>query len=372
MGEVPDILAPNPEIQATLIEDGFEGNVNYKGHGLQRAFILTVLQHLAITSHIIELQEGEESEGEVQDSAQKPELIIAIEEPELYLHPSRSRYLSELFYKLTSNEGDDRVQVIYTTHSPYFVGLDRYNNIRIVRKESLSGTSTLQSTVKQFPVSELLQELARIYDKDPGDFSHEGFIARAAPIMDVVVNEGFFADSVLVVEGLSDMGIFWKLQEIMGKDWAQQSIVVVPAEGKGKMDRPILTFKGFSIPTYFVFDADNHNIGKGDKEERTKKENHMLMRLAGVEIEDFPDTQINEGWAVFSDKLEETIKEELGEVLYNDLRVIVKDELGYTESDSVLKNVYCASRFIELVYEKGHRLLTLEEIISKVTDMKNN
>ena len=368
LNEIPDIRPPTPDIMATLIEDGFEGNINYKGHGLQRAFILTLLQQLAITTHITELQEGEEPENPEENIQLKPELIIAIEEPELYLHPSRSRYLSELFNKLTKSEADERVQILYTTHSPYFVDLDRFDNVRIVRKTQSPDSETLQSTVTQYSLTEAYEEIARICNIDSKEFTREGFKARATPIMDVIVNEGFFADSVLVVEGLSDTGIFWKLQEILKKNWAQKGIVICPAGGKTKMDRAIVIFRGLSIPTYFLFDGDNNKIGKSD-EQKTKEINHRFLRLAGVEVEDFPDTQIHETWAIFEDKLEKTIKEELGETNYNGILTIIKEKLGYDDPKDVLKNIEGSSMFIELLYEKGYNLSTLEQIVEKVTEL---
>ncbi len=57
---VPDIQLPSPQV--TLIEDNFEGGISHKGHGLQRALILTLLQHLAITK-----PEEPESEKKSED-----------------------------------------------------------------------------------------------------------------------------------------------------------------------------------------------------------------------------------------------------------------------------------------------------------------
>jgi hypothetical protein len=45
--QAQDFALPLPSADIFLDEDGFEGPVDRKGHGLQRAFILTLLQHLA-------------------------------------------------------------------------------------------------------------------------------------------------------------------------------------------------------------------------------------------------------------------------------------------------------------------------------------
>ena len=47
---IEDIEAPPPNAQVALVEDAFRAPVERTGHGLQRAFILSLLQHLALAS----------------------------------------------------------------------------------------------------------------------------------------------------------------------------------------------------------------------------------------------------------------------------------------------------------------------------------
>jgi len=210
-----------------------------------------------------------------------------------------------------------------------------------------------------------------VYNADPTDFTRDSFRARAMPVMNTIVSEGFFADVVVVVEGLSKVGTLWKIQEIMKKNWSQLGVVVVPAGGKNNIDRPTVIFRGLSIPTYFVFDADSHLIGKGREERDAKNRNHRYLRLAGASIEDFPDTQVHETWAVFKENLEEILKETLGSDTFQSIQKEVASELGYDDPERVNKNIEGASRFIELVYDKGYRIPILEEIIEKVTQLSS-
>ena len=260
-------------------------------------------------------------------------------------------------------------QVIYTTHSPYFVDLHRFDKIRMVRKVPSPDSPVPESVVTHFSLGQAVEEMAKVCNAD--DLTKDGFRARAMSVMNAIVNEGFFADVVVVVEGLSEVGTLWKLQEIMKKDWSQLGIVVVPAGGKNNIDRPTVIFKGLSIPTYFIFDADSHCIGKGRKEKDAKNRNHKYLRLAGVSPEDFPDTQVHETWTVFEDTLEEMIKEELGDDIFLSIQKDVASELGYDKPDRVNKNIEGAARFIELVYEKGYQIPTLEEIIEKITQLRS-
>jgi predicted ATP-dependent endonuclease of OLD family len=375
--EFKPLDVPLPAAKATLIEDTFEGEISHKGHGLQRALIVTLLQHLATIVPMEPTTEGLVQEETVVlepkglESSRGPDLILAIEEPELYLHPSRCRYLADLLLQLAEQPGvglGASNQIIYTSHSPYFVGLDRFDQIRLVRKVPSPDSLVPQSVVTRFSLSQAAEEVAKVCNADPTNFTKDSFRARAMPVMNTIVNEGFFADVVVVVEGLSAVGALWRLQEIMKKNWPELGIVVVPASGKNNLDRPTVIFRGLSIRTYFIFDADSQLIGKGKKkEEDAKKRNYRYLRLAGVSIEDFPETQVHETWAVFKENLEGVFKESLGNENFQSIQDEVASELGYDDPDRVSKNIEGAERLIELVYEKGYRIPTLENIIEKVT-----
>ncbi|MCD6456994.1 MAG: ATP-dependent endonuclease [Methanophagales archaeon] len=373
----PEVLPP--AAKATLIEDSFEGEITRKGHGLQRALIVTLLQHLAMTVPVEPTAGGSaEEETNIPESkdlksSQGPDLILAIEEPELYLHPSRCRYLSNLLIQLAEKPGVGlgvSNQIIYTSHSPYFVDLHRFDQIRMVRKVPSPDSVVPQSIVTHFSLDQAAKEIAKVCNANPADFTRDSFRARAMSVMNTIVNEGFFADTVVVVEGLSEVGTLWQIQEIMKKDWYQLGIVVVPAGGKNNIDRPTVIFRGLSIPTYFIFDADSHLIGKGKKEKDAKNCNHRYLRLAGVPIKDFPETQVNETWAVFNKNLEGIFKEALGNETFQSIQEEIAAELGYDDADRVNKNIEGAARFIELVYEKEYQIPTLEEIVEKVTQLR--
>lgn len=379
--EVKPPEIPLPPARVTLVEDSFEGEITRKGHGLQRALIVTLLQHLAMrvpiepTAEDLDEEETGISKPKGFEISQGPDLILAIEEPELYLHPSRCRYLHNLLLQLSEKPGiglGASNQIIYTSHSPYFIDLHHFDQIRMVRKMPSPDSLAPQSVVARFSLEHAKEKIAKVCNVDPDDFTRDSFRARAIPIMNTIVSEGFFTDVVVVVEGLSEVGILWKLQEIMKKNWSRLGIVIVPAGGKNNIDRPVVIFQGLSIPTYFIFDADSHLKGKGEKEEDARNRNHRYLRLASVPIEDFPDTQVHKTWAVFKDTLEGILKKELGDKTFLFIQKEVASELGYDEMNRVNKNIEGAARFIELIYEKRYRIPTLEEIIEKTTRLRNS
>ena len=211
------------------------------------------------------------------------------------------------------------------------------------RKPSLYMSDLISEAATQLPAlyaikdakKQAAEEIAKICNANPDDFTRDSFKARTMSVMNTIVNEGFFADVVVIVEGTSEVGILWKLQEIMKKDWSQLGIVVVPAGGKNNIDRPTVIFRGLSIPTYFIFDADSHLLGKGAKEKDAKDRNHRYLCLAGAPIEDFPETQVHDKWAVFNKNLEGIFKEALGNETFQSILEEGASELGYDDSKRV-------------------------------------
>ena len=66
-----------------------------------------------------------------------PTLILAIEEPELYQHPIRQRHFASVLLKLAGGDivgVTKQTQVLYCTHSSLFVGIDRFDQLQLLRK----------------------------------------------------------------------------------------------------------------------------------------------------------------------------------------------------------------------------------------------
>ncbi|HEX4525444.1 MAG TPA: AAA family ATPase, partial [Gaiellaceae bacterium] len=92
-------------------------------------------------------------------------LVILIEEPELYLSPPAQRHLHRLLRRLSAR---GRNQVMYSTHAPVFLGVDRLEDLVLVRHDERTGTTLLQP--QAFPerrafrlITELDAERAEIF-----------------------------------------------------------------------------------------------------------------------------------------------------------------------------------------------------------------
>ena len=118
-------------------------NRGWKGQATdsREHLFITMLQHLDAVRYTEPASENGPSEVTESDSeivsAQLPNLVLAIEEPELYQHPSRQRHLASVLLNLAIGVIPgvaESTQVVYATHSPLFVGLDRFDQIRVLRK----------------------------------------------------------------------------------------------------------------------------------------------------------------------------------------------------------------------------------------------
>jgi putative ATP-dependent endonuclease of the OLD family len=162
------------------VDDGVLTDVLEKGHGLQRSVVFGLLQTL-----ILNQRDQLQTKTDCAPRSHRP-IILAIEEPELYIHPQMQRLV---FSVLRDFSKDD--QVIYTTHSPAFVDIAAYNCIGVVRKQSVAvGTRVHQC---QHGV------LGSTEDRKGFQFLNSFGLEQ---------NHMFFAREIVLVEGEQDLIAF--------------------------------------------------------------------------------------------------------------------------------------------------------------------
>jgi putative ATP-dependent endonuclease of the OLD family len=353
---------PLPDAVVTISEDNFKVPVRYSGHGLQRALILALLEQLSMTRPPVANTDGVAPSPDTQVERQ-PDLILAIEEPELYLHPARSRYLAGILRGLaeTGHDGPG-IQVVTVTHSPYFVDVEHFDEIRMCRKVPAAHHAQPGVTsFSHFTKLQAAQRLATLNRRRPEEFTASTFVARAAPVLNSIVNEGLFADVVVVVEGESDVAALWAMQIQMNRRWDELGIVVVPVSGKSKIDRAVVAFQGFGIPTYFMFD--------GDKTRGTDAiTNRLLLRLGNGEETDFPTTTFTARYAVFEHDIETYFREAAGK-LFEPLRNECAARCGHDRPSTALKNSEVMQAFLLACHANGLEFPFLVQVVEQVTEM---
>jgi len=383
------INIPPPTAELKLSEDGYSSTVDRTGHGIQRAFILTILQHLAIIQSKLSLAKKEITEmppgaghTSVAGKNELPNLILAIEEPELYQHPNRQRHFAKVLSQLAQGSLPgvaEKTQIIYCTHSPLFVGIDRINEIRLLKKVNNGPKNPKKTIVVSTTLDRIAEIMCTVYPEPPGHFTGQNIIPRLKTIMTPWMNEGFFADVVILVEGEDDRAAILGMAHVNNQDLEAMGFAVIPCMGKTNIDRPYLIFSELGIPVYIIWDNDS---GKGVTEGSCitcrrpldKKinplENRRLLRLIGSnKIEDWP-CFIEENAACLEKDLESTLKREIGNDLYETLIRRYQDEFSISEKKNAQKNPVVIMNIIKAAKEQGKSCITLEAIVQKIWALK--
>ncbi|MCJ7543426.1 MAG: ATP-dependent endonuclease [Phycisphaerae bacterium] len=368
--EAGELSLPTPKTGVRLQEDGFVAPVDRVGHGLQRAFILSLLQQLVAATAIADA--GSEDKDEVEcegehESPGMPDLILGIEEPELYQHPNRQRHLARILWDLaqgTITGVARRTQVIYSTHSPLFVDLQRFDSIRRLSKVRAKEGENLPlvTRVTSRPLSSVAKDLEAAQDEGTRvAFTAGSLRARMATLMTPWMNEGFFADVVVLVEGEDDRAAILGTALFMNQDLAALGVAVIPCMGKDSIDRPYLVFSGLNLPVYVVFDGD-HGDGAPT--------NRRLQRLLGLSnVVDAPPDQITATYAIFAGDLDGALYTAAGQECYTSVATKFTQEYGYPDLQRCKKSPLVVATLLKEAHHRGIDIPDPKAIVASICDL---
>lgn len=365
-----ELEVPAPKADMKVVEDGYPAPIENCGHGLQRAFVLTIFQHLTKASYSKDLVKGvDEEHNDVeksQSSVVLPNLVLLIEEPELYQHPSRQRYFASILHKLSQSGTygvSDETQIIYSTHSPHFVGLDRLESIRLLRKLEIVDDYPKITKVIRPDLDDVAEQ---IWDAagQPGDqFTGKTLKPRLKTIMTPWMNEGFFSDLVVLVEGEDDRAAILGMAIVEDIDFDSQGIAVIPCGGKTNIDRPLAIFKSLDILVYAIWDSDMD-------EEDGSVTNRLLLNLLDAPEEDWP-SGVYEDYACFINNLDDSLRSEIGADLYDEIIKDCKEEFSIPKKSDAIKNPHVIAELIRRASKDGKKPETLEKIVEAILAKSN-
>jgi len=177
---------------------------------------------------------------------------LVIEEPEMYLHPQAQRYFFRLLCELTEK---GQCQVIYSTHSPIFADVNRYEALRLVRKDIKKQT-----------------KVSFVNDGQKKDLSKARDAFKIGGRFDSSKNEVLFARRALLVEGYGDRIAALIVAEKLKLDFDAESIAVVDCGGKSGIELVSLVCKALEIPYSVLHDEDIWPINDITDDEKRKKQ----------------------------------------------------------------------------------------------------
>lgn len=379
-GAANEISIPLPVAEIKLEEDGYRSAVQRTGHGLQRAFVLTMLQHLAVARRRQEAQEDaappetanptDPADGLAPAAVAKPlslpDIVLGIEEPELYQHPARQRHIARMLLQLATGlipGVAKKTQIVYCTHSPLFVGLDRFDQVRLLHKYPVGADKPKATGLVNARLDVVAEQLWTAHGAKGPKYTGASLTPRLQALMTPWMNEGFFARLVVLVEGEGDRAAILGVAASHGHDLEQMEIAVIPCMGKTNLDRPALIFKQLGLGVYLVWDSD-----KGGEDPKVET-NRCLLRLLGQPEVDFP-LAVAPLYACFEKDLETTLKTELTPDVYD---VLLNEEqaLWGMTREQARKNPVVVQNLVTRAKAKGARAPTLESIIDHVVMAAN-
>lgn len=216
-------------LQLYVDQMGISTTADMVGAGLQSAIVIAIFR--------------------TYEEIKKEGAIFAIEEPEVYLHPQKQRYFSNILSQLANNN-----QVFITTHSPTFVRLYEPENVCLIRRNNNDGTTAKLCTKDEIiPTEKDALKIENYFDNQR--------------------NEMFFAKGVIFVEGATEKFVFPCAGRILNTDIDRHGISVIECGGKGNLITFAKVAKAFGIPYVVVADEDIRDTESiSDLEKRKKAE----------------------------------------------------------------------------------------------------
>ena len=223
-------------------ENDFEISATELGQGIQNAVVLSIMQ--------------------TYEKMKKQGSIILIEEPECFLHPQKQKYLYETFEKISQTN-----QLIYTTHSPYFVALPNfYQVIRLIKENSETKVQNIRSEKWKEIVKKLWQQREEL---------------QILKDFDTETREFFFSKAVIIVEGDTERLSLPVYANRLRFNLNAADVSIINARGKRNLYKFVQIAQTLNIKTVAFYDIDASDF-KNNKKEDEEEYNNKLNALADV------------------------------------------------------------------------------------------
>jgi putative ATP-dependent endonuclease of OLD family len=301
----------------------FLGSLARMGHGLQRSYLLALLQELACS-----------------EAPDAPTLILGVEEPELYQHPPQARHLADVFNELASGNN----QILVTTHSPLFVSGEGFENVRLTRRANANAGTA----VRALTFDSLCTRLRGACGED----QHRpitGIVAKIHQALQPGLAEMFFARVPVLVEGLEDVSYITTELCLSGlwSEFRRLGCHLIPVNGKDKLIKPLAIAAELGVPAFVVFDSDG-DTQRADHRVKHEKDNRAIMTIIGITENPFPSAPVWGGnHAIWHTNLTDIVKSDFG-VNYTRLveagRQLYAQEGGLEKNDHFIADWLSAAR----------------------------
>jgi hypothetical protein len=186
-------------------------------------------------------------------AAETTGVVVAIEEPELFLAPQGHRYLRRLLHRLAERGN----QVFFTTHASGLLSVAALEEVNLVRRDELGVTA-----------------VERLHPVDVDD------AFRAMCEFDAERAELFFSRAAILVEGLTEKLTLPFVFRALGHDADREQISIVECGGKSNLPLFVEICRRARVPYVVVHDSDMRP-GR-EPSDANLKLNALIRRQAGA------------------------------------------------------------------------------------------
>lgn len=359
-------------------DETFLGSLTRMGHGLQRAYLIALLEELASLA----------GAGDVAG----PKLLLACEEPELHQHPPQQKHFMSVFEQLAEKDN----QVMVTTHSPYFVSGRAFEHVRMVRNTAKTGEAIVTSTT----CDTVAAELAAIRG-EPKPAAPNLQQVRLQQALQPSLNEMFFSPVVVFVEGLEDVAYLTACLVLTGR-WAEFRRLgchFVPVGGKSELVQPVIIAQKFSVPCFVVFDSDTDVMEKAKAKDLPpnacelckqtakdrqatllgrvtfhEKDNTRILRAFGYDKEPpFPaDTVRKPNMVMWHYDIHSALAKDIGAKDLREMEDKVRTEKHLEGDGDIKKHELLIGYVLESIYVAGKKAASLEKVCDAILTFAKN
>jgi predicted ATP-dependent endonuclease of OLD family len=237
-----DIEVSPPDIESVFkantqvwVNDGVRTDIKRKGHGLQRALTVALIQVVAKRAMTALENEDQDNIGSRKVSNSR---YFIFEEPELYLHPQAQRALFDSFVGLSKTGS----QVILCTHSSGLIDVERYKSIYIATKERDSDETKVKQCTDDLFEGDSKKDFNLSYWINPDR------------------GELFFASKVVLLEGATEKTVIPLLAKELGV--FKYEYTLIDCGSKNNIPLYVKLMNKFLIPYVAIYDQD-HQTHKG-------------------------------------------------------------------------------------------------------------
>jgi putative ATP-dependent endonuclease of OLD family len=314
-----------------LIEGGDEKNPSEVGSGMRNLIVLALFRAYA--------------------KAFRGDSLIAIEEPEIYLHPHAQRSLAALFRELAEHGA----QIFYSTHSAAFLSIEHFDQVAVAERRP-DADNDICTQLRRLTATELLRQRQQLH---PGVAMTEASLReRLRNACTIEHGEAFFSRAIVLVEGETEQAALPVYAAAIGIDLDALGISIVSAGGKAGLDMLYQLYDGLGFPVFLMFDND----AGGDAADI--RLNQVLTRLLGLQETDQPAPQVSGRFAIVDPDFEGAVRTEVGADRYGELKAEATGHFG-SKAGKPIVGRYIARRLTE----QGMIPPTIRAIIAAVQAM---